>query len=231
MELSSIRDAFDHVSKKRKLSSSNTQEMIDGIIREIENALAKMKTPLDEEGSSINGKSILSELSIKLKEMSPMNQLKEGLIDLGDYFSNEAQEPDAIPGVLQTGTCEDALKYAQTHLAPFTSVHMSEVQKLVVCLLWAGQLHRSPYAEFLSPNHWKRVKEDLTRQYCSLLGQSNRIPLGVTVAAGVQFLQGLFSSTILMHLDKQNLTTVGVNLDNEFQFHSLCVSVAARPGE
>ncbi|KAK1272522.1 hypothetical protein QJS04_geneDACA015221 [Acorus gramineus] len=77
MELSSIRDAFDHVSKKRNLSSSNTQEMIDGIIREIENALVKMKTPLDEEGSSINGKSILSELSIKLKEMSPVNQFKQ----------------------------------------------------------------------------------------------------------------------------------------------------------
>ncbi|KAK1262447.1 hypothetical protein QJS04_geneDACA001073 [Acorus gramineus] len=329
MELDSIRDAFDRVAKKQKLSSSKTQEVIDQVTREIENALAKM----DDEGSSMDAKSILSELNSKLNEMSPMNQLeqpqkelnlalskyaklleknfnpditrayrnidfdihtlnqiianhfyREGLFDLGDCFLNEAQEPDAnglrsaflemyrilesmrsgnlqpaltwasanrekllqkgsslelklhrlqFMEVLQNGTREDALKYARTHLAPFASSHMSEVQKLMACLLWSGRLDRSPYTEFLSPTHWEKLADELTRQYCNLLGQSNESPLGVAVAAGVQGLPVLLKLANVMAAKKQEWMMmkqlpVPVDLGSEFQFHSIFVCPVSR---
>ncbi|OVA18967.1 zinc finger protein [Macleaya cordata] len=329
MELSTIKDAFDRVAKKQRLSSSKTQEVIDQIIREIEQALVKMHDPT----LPMDQKSILTELNNKLNEMGPVNQLegsqKElnvalskyaklldksfnpdiskayrnidfdihtinqiiachfyrlGLFDLGDCFIYEAKEPEAITQktpflemykileamgsrnlepalnwasanrdcliqngsslelklhrlqfveILQNGSRSDALKYARTYLAPFAPLHLAEIQKLMACLLWAGRLNSSPYSELLSPIHWEKLSEELTEQFCSLLGQSSESPLSVAISAGVQGLPTLLKLANVMAAKKQDWQAmkqlpVPVDLGREFQFHSIFVCPVSR---
>lgn len=72
MELSTIKDAFDRVTKKQKLSSSKSQEIVTQIGQEIEQAVASIQG----ETSVTNHKLILAELKAKLKEIAPLNQLE-----------------------------------------------------------------------------------------------------------------------------------------------------------
>ncbi|XP_077250005.1 protein RMD5 homolog [Tasmannia lanceolata] len=332
MELGTIKDAFDRVSKKQKLSSSKTKEVIDQVAREIEHALAKMESTHDTV-SPIDQKSILTELNSKLKEISPMNQLegsqkelniglskyaklleksfnidiskayrnvdfdihtvnqiiashfyRQGLFDLGDCFITEAIETEAMAlkspflemyqileamksrnlkpaliwtatqrdrlfqygstlefklhrlqfvEILQKGSRNEALKYAKTHLAPFASSHMVEIQKLMACLLWIGRLDHSPYAEFLSPTHWESLAEEVTREFCSLLGQSYNSPLSVAIDAGIQGLPTLLKLANVMAAKKKEWQAmkqlpVPVDLGKEFQFHSIFVCPVSR---
>ncbi|XVF45770.1 hypothetical protein PTKIN_Ptkin02bG0233000 [Pterospermum kingtungense] len=77
MELYTVKDAFDRVAKRQKLSSSKSQEVVDQVGLEIEQVLAKIeaiKDPL----SPIDLKSILTELKLKLNTIGPLDQL-EGL--------------------------------------------------------------------------------------------------------------------------------------------------------
>ncbi|XP_010259940.1 PREDICTED: protein RMD5 homolog A [Nelumbo nucifera] len=332
MELSTIKDAFDRVAKKQRLSSSKAQEVIDQVGREIEQALTKMHSVHDSTSSS-DQKSILMELNSKLNEMGPLKQLegsqkelnvalskyaklleksfnpdiskayrnvdfdthtvnqiiaghfyRRGLFDLGDCFINESGESEAtylkspflemyqileamkcrnlepalnwattnceklmqnrsslelklhrlqFVEILQKGTRADALTYARTYLAPFASRHMAEIQKLMGCLLWAGRLDCSPYAEFLSPTHWEKLAEELTQQFCCLLGQSFESPLSVVIAAGVQGLPTLLKLANVMASKKQEWQAmkqlpVPVDLGSEFQFHSIFVCPVSR---
>ncbi|XP_020234026.1 protein RMD5 homolog isoform X2 [Cajanus cajan] len=109
MELSSIKDAFDRVAKKQKLSSSKSQEVIDQLGREIEQALATIQSSHDP-STLVDQKAILTELKFKLNAVGPLQQLegsnkelniianhfyRQGLFDLGDSIINEAGEPDA----------------------------------------------------------------------------------------------------------------------------------------
>ncbi|PIA28097.1 hypothetical protein AQUCO_07200017v1 [Aquilegia coerulea] len=331
MELGSIRDAFDRVTKKQKLCSSKTQEVIDQVGQEIEQALAKLQAVHDP--SSIHDlKSILTELNGKLKEVGPLNQLegsqkelnvglskyvkslekffnpdiskayrnvdfdtqtinqiiachfyRQGLFDLGDCFMNEAKAPEVslkspfiemyqileamrsrnlepaikwaathrdhivqngsilelklhrlqFVEILQNGSRGDALNYARTHLSPFACVHLAEIQKLMACLLWAGRLNSSPYAEFLSPTHWEKLAEELTQQFCSLLGQSYESPLAVVIEAGVQGLPTLLKLANVMAAKKQEWLAmkqlpVPLDLGRDFQFHSIFVCPVSR---
>lgn len=132
--------------------------------------------------------------------------------------------------ILQKGDRHDALKYARTYLAPLASNHMAELQKLMACLLWTGRLDCSPYSQsqLLSVTNWEKVAEELIRQFCNFLGQSYESPLAVTVAAGVQGLPPLLKFMNVMAGKKQEWQSmkqlpVPVELDREFQFHSIFV--------
>ncbi|KAJ7943809.1 Protein RMD5 like A [Quillaja saponaria] len=129
--------------------------------------------------------------------------------------------------ILQDGNRDEALMYARTHLAPFASSHMADFQKLMACLLWAGKLDSSPYNALLSPANWDSLAEEFKRQFCNLLGQSHDSPLSVTVAAGGQVLPPLLKFMNVMAGKKQvesmNHLPVPVELDREFQFHSIFV--------
>ncbi|PON97119.1 Ubiquitin-protein ligase [Trema orientale] len=130
--------------------------------------------------------------------------------------------------ILQKQSRDEALKYARTHLSSFASDHMPEIQKLVICILWTGRLDRSPYAQLLSPTNWDKVAEELTRQFCNIQGQSYESPLSVTIAAGTQGLPPLLKFMNVMLGKKQEWQSmkqlpVPVELDKEFQFHSIFV--------
>ncbi|KAI7989404.1 hypothetical protein LOK49_LG13G00666 [Camellia lanceoleosa] len=98
---------------------------------------------------------------------------------------------------------------------------MTEVQKLMACLLWAGRLDTSPYSELLSPSHWDKLVEKLTRQFCNILGQSCESPLSVTITVGVQGLPTLLKLMNVMMGKKQEWQSikqllVPMDLDREF---------------
>ncbi|KAG9439960.1 hypothetical protein H6P81_020125 [Aristolochia fimbriata] len=332
MELNTIKDAFDRVSKKQRLSTSKAQEVVDQVGREIETALAKMQSSADV-ASALDQKAFLKELSNKLKEIGPINQLegslkelnialskyaklleksfipdiskayrnvdfdshivnqiiashfyRQGLFELGDCFVNEANEPEAATlkfpflemyrileamksrnlgpaltwsatnrecllkngsnlelklhrlqfvEILQKGSRGDALQYARRHLTPFAWTHMAELQKLMCGILWAGRLDQSPYAELLSPTDWEKLAEELTQQFCRLLGQSYESPLSVAIAAGIQGLPTLLKLMNVMAAKKQEWQVmkqlpVPVDLGREFQFHSIFVCPVSR---
>lgn len=332
MELGPVKDAFDRVAKKQKLSFSKTQEVIDKVGREIEQAITKMNST----GREPDQKTILTELKTKLTEMGPINQLdghqkelnlglskyaksldkcfnpdiskayrnvdfdvhtvnhivashfyRQGLFDIGDCFIHESHESDIAnlksaftemynileamrlknlgPALswasahsdrlsligsslemklhqlqfvetLQQGSRNEALQYARMHLAPLSATHKVEIQKLMACLLWSGRLDQSPYAEFLSLTHWEKLREELTRQFCNLLGQSSESPLSVVIAAGVQGLPTLLKLATLMANKKNEWQAlkqlpVPVDLGKEFQFHSIFVCPVLREQE
>uniref|UniRef100_A0A2P2JI27 Uncharacterized protein MANES_12G120400 n=1 Tax=Rhizophora mucronata TaxID=61149 RepID=A0A2P2JI27_RHIMU len=327
MDLNPIKDAFDRVVKKQKLSSSKTQEVIDQTVEEIENALELIQS--EQSGFEFDYKLVLRELKKKLQEVIPLNQLestqkelnivlskypklleksfnqdiskayrniefdthtvnqmiachfyRQGLFDIGDCFISEAKETESAATmrslfsemylileamkrqklepalnwaaansdklkengsdlqlklrqlqfveILQNGSKNEALTYARTHISPFASNHLAEIQKLMSCLLWTGKLDQSPYSELLSPTNWNLVAEELTRQFCNLVGQSFESPLSVTIAAGFQGLPPLLKFLTVMAGKKQEWQSmqqlpVPVELDREFQFHSIFV--------
>lgn len=332
MELNTIRDAFDRVAKKQKLSTSKSLEVIDQIGHEIEQALANIHS-IQGSTSPADQKSILMELKTKLNAIGPHNQLegsqkelntnlskyqktldkyfnpdiskayrnvdydphilnhiivshfyRVGLFDVADCLIAEAAEPEAVSiksrflelhkilkamrardlepalywastnreclnrigsnlelklhrlqyvEILQSGTQADALNYARNHLSPFASLHMDEIQKLVGCLLWVGKLDKCPYSELFSENHREKLAEELTRQFCSFVGQSYESPLSVAVAAGVEGLPTLLKLANVMAVKKQEWLAmkqlpVPVDLGKEFQFHSIFVCPVSR---
>ncbi|OWM63694.1 protein RMD5 homolog [Punica granatum] len=87
MEVSTIRDGFDRVVKKQKLSNSKSQEVIDHVGCEIRDALAKFHSVEDQ---AFNQKSILSDLKNKLNACGPHSMLegvqKELNANIGKYM-------------------------------------------------------------------------------------------------------------------------------------------------
>lgn len=330
MELNTVKDVFDRVVKKQKLSYSKFQEVLDQVGHEIEQALTRIQS-IDANSSDL--KSLITELKLRLIAVGANGHLEgsqrelnisfsrylkilekvfnpdiskayrnidfdyhiatqiianhfyhQGLFDLGDCLINEAGEDEEtllksqflelyqITEAMQTKNVEpalkwisanreklkenasnlelklhrlqfveillkrsqaDALEYARLYLAPLASLHMDEVQKLMGALLWVGRLERSPYAELLIPMQWDALTEELTRQFCNLLGQSHRSPITVAIAAGGEALPTLLKLANVMAAKKQEWLAmkqlpVPVELGREFQFHSIFVCPVSR---
>ncbi|XP_031482706.1 protein RMD5 homolog [Nymphaea colorata] len=91
MELNTntIKDAFDRVAKKQKLSASKTQEVIDQVGHEIVQALENLNSTMTTDEGAGPAKSILADLNKRLTEVSPASQLegsqKELNVALGKY--------------------------------------------------------------------------------------------------------------------------------------------------
>ncbi|KAK9066964.1 hypothetical protein SSX86_014288 [Deinandra increscens subsp. villosa] len=329
MELNSIKDAFDRVTKKQKVSSSKSQETFEHISQEIELALSGIQSAMIQPDHNL----ILSELKKKLKEIVQLGQLeatqkelnlamtkytkllekqfhpdisksyrnvdfdfhtvnqiiashlyREGMFDIGDCFVNESNEDPVIEKkahflemyqilesmksrdlgpainwattnheklqqhgsdieiklhslrfmeILKLGHRDEALHYMRTYISPFSNQHFPEIQKLMASLLWAGKLESSPYMELLSPTHWAKLAQELSQQFCNLMGEPYRSPLSVTVAAGVEGLPTLLKLVNVMAGKKQEWLSmkqlpVPVDLDQEFQFHSIFVCPVSR---
>ncbi|GAB2283033.1 hypothetical protein Dimus_017564 [Dionaea muscipula] len=135
--------------------------------------------------------------------------------------------------ILQKQGRDPALQYARAFLTPFFTSHQAEFSKMMGCILFAGRLDSSPYADLLSPSHWDKLSEELIRQFCNLLGQSFESPLSVTVAAGAQGLPTLLKLMNVMTGKKQEWQSmkqlpVPIDLDREFQFHTVFVCPVSR---
>ncbi|KAJ6315275.1 hypothetical protein OIU78_018711 [Salix suchowensis] len=332
MELSNVKDAFDRVGKKQKLSFSKSHEVINQVSHEIEQALVKIQSDEDPM-SPIDQKSILTELKHKLIAIAPLKQLEgsqkelnlnlsklpklleksfpdismayrnvdfdfhivnqiiashfyhQGLFDLGDCLINEAGEPEAAAlryhllelhqileamrikniepalkwastnrekliqngsnlelklhqmqfvDILKRGSRADALNYTKTHLASFASSHKKEFQKLAVCIMWIGRLEKCPHSELFAPVCWEKLTEELSRDFCNLIGLSLQSPLSVAIAAGIEGLPTLLKLVNVMAAAKKQewqalkQLPVPVELGKEFQFHSIFVCPVSR---
>ncbi|OAE20938.1 hypothetical protein AXG93_3256s1850 [Marchantia polymorpha subsp. ruderalis] len=333
MDLTSIRDAFDRVSKKQKVSYSKTQEVIEKVQQEIEKvAKSLVEIPNGPEAGD-QKRALLVELQTKLSEMGPSTQVgasqkevnlavskygkvvdkifctdianayrdvqfdhhvinqivalhfyRQGLFDLGDCFVKEAHEADGaglkapfyemyqileqmkaknlLPAIswatrhhdelqkkgsslefklhqlqfvncLHQGGRNAALQYARSSFVPFASNHMTDIQRLMGCLLWAERLQSSPYADMLAATHWDSVATEFTRECCSLLGQAYESPLHVTISAGAQALPTLVKLATIMANKKQEWQNmkqlpVEIELSKEFQFHSIFACPVSR---
>lgn len=88
MELTTLKDAFDCVVKKQKLSSSKSLELIEQVGHEIQQELGRIQSANDP-SSPIDRKLILAELKLKLDIIGPTHQLecpqKELNINLSKY--------------------------------------------------------------------------------------------------------------------------------------------------
>ncbi|XVF00687.1 hypothetical protein REPUB_Repub04eG0022700 [Reevesia pubescens] len=88
MELNTVKDAFGDVAKMQKLSSSKSQEVVDHVGHEFEQALAKIQA-INDPVSTVDLKSILTELKLKLNSIGPLLQLeglqKEHNLNLSKY--------------------------------------------------------------------------------------------------------------------------------------------------
>jgi hypothetical protein len=105
--------------------------------------------------------------------------------------------------VLRIKGRSEALKYAKVSFTAFAAQHMSEMQRLMACLLWANRLESSPYKDLLSPSHWDVVALQFSRECCNLLGQAYESPLYVTLSAGSQALSSLLKLATVMSSKKQ----------------------------
>lgn len=113
MPLSSVREAFDRVAKKQKLSVSKSQEVIDQVRHEIEQALVDIQSDHvatwalvdvqsdDVATSPIDQRSILSELKNKLNMIGPLNQLEGSQKELNMNLSKyqKVLEKTLIPDI------------------------------------------------------------------------------------------------------------------------------------
>ncbi|KAL3680446.1 hypothetical protein R1sor_023402 [Riccia sorocarpa] len=326
MDLTSIRDAFDRVSKKQKVSYSKTHEVIDKVQQEIETVARALAEIPDGPDGRDRRRALVVELQSKLTEMGPSVQVgaaqkevnlavskygkvvdkifctdianayrdvpfdtnvidqmvavhfyRQGLFELGDCFVKESQEVDGTSlkapfyemyqvleqmkaknlepamcwarkhhdelqkkgsslefklhqlqfvNLLHQGARNAALHYARSCFAPLASNHMTEIQRLMGCLLWAGRLHSSPYADMLADTQWDNVATEFTRECCSLLGQAYESPLQVVISAGAQALPTLVKLATIMANKKQEWHNmkqlpVEIELSKEFQFHSI----------
>ncbi|KAL2623901.1 hypothetical protein R1flu_008146 [Riccia fluitans] len=127
---------------------------------------------------------------------------------------------------LHQGGRSAALQYARSAFAPFANNHMTEIQRLMGCLLWAGRLQSSPYADMLASTHWDTVVTEFTRECCSRLEQAYESPLHVVISAGAQALPTLVKLATIMANKKHEWQEmkqlpVEIELSEEFQFHSI----------
>lgn len=86
MELNTIKDAFDRVVKKQKLSSSKSHEVIDQVGHEIEQALGKIMAPGDMI-SPVDQKSILMELKNNLNALAAVQEFESSQKELNVSLS------------------------------------------------------------------------------------------------------------------------------------------------
>lgn len=86
MELSAIQESFERVTKRQKLSSSNSQEMIIEVGHEIEQALARIQSSSDS-AVAVDQKTVLTELKAKLQVVGSHSRLEGPQRELNSNLS------------------------------------------------------------------------------------------------------------------------------------------------
>ncbi|XP_047315178.1 protein RMD5 homolog [Impatiens glandulifera] len=133
---------------------------------------------------------------------------------------------------------EESFEYAREFVTQFSADHKVEVKRLMSCLWWAGRMEKSPYSDLLSSSNFENFADELMREYCKVIGKSEKCPLITTVTAGVTNLPILLRLTNLLIGEgegegkKEDLETMidlagRVKPDKDLMFHlifecSLC---------
>jgi hypothetical protein len=75
MDVTSIQEAFDRVSKKQKMCYSKTQDVIDRTLHEVEAAAERLNGIVDYIPEARKG--VLTDLQLKLTEIGPSSEVGE----------------------------------------------------------------------------------------------------------------------------------------------------------
>lgn len=125
--------------------------------------------------------------------------------------------------VLQTGDRDAALSYARAHLSAFPE-HITLVQKLMTCLLYASSLTASPYKALVHPSHRDDIERCLSREYCRALGLTKDSLLLTVVRCGIKAIPTLLKATRvasnLQELGIDDALPVEVDVGRDCYFHS-----------
>ncbi|KAG2334483.1 hypothetical protein Bca52824_005663 [Brassica carinata] len=163
----------------------------------------------------------ISENSETLKEHGPKLELE--LVSLKYYE------------ILRQGNSHEALRFAKAHFPKFATLHTgAKIRRLVVALLWVGDLENCPHAEEeLFSLSWDKTSKEVARQYYHLHDQPSSSPLAVLLSAGVQSLPKLMKLVRVMGLKKEEWEAmkqlpVDLELGDEFRFHSVFVCPVSR---
>lgn len=125
--------------------------------------------------------------------------------------------------------CLNALEYARVVLAPFARRYTQETKSLMGALAYASSLETSPYASlFYNRAAWEEASDSFTREFCGLLGLSEKSPLFTAVTAGGIALPVLEKVERVMAQTRGQWTSVNelpveTPLPYTFKFHSIFV--------
>ncbi|CAM9853679.1 unnamed protein product, partial [Phaeothamnion confervicola] len=119
-----------------------------------------------------------------------------------------------------------AVVFAQARFPELAENHMSEIQQLMGCLLWAGRLERSPYAALLSEELWATACRAMAADGCRLAGLPRESGLAVAFRAGVMAVPTLIKMAAVVQSSNKDWDTmtelpVEIPLDKSMLFHSI----------
>jgi hypothetical protein len=122
-----------------------------------------------------------------------------------------------------------ALEYAQAVFPAFSSRHTRDTAHLLGSLAFASHLEGSPYeALFYNQTAWEEASASFTREFCGMLGLSEKSPLYTAVTAGGIALPVLEKVERVMAQTRGQWTSVNelpveTPLPPAFKFHSIFV--------
>jgi hypothetical protein len=122
-----------------------------------------------------------------------------------------------------------ALEYAQAVFPAFSSRHTRDTAHLLGSLAFSSHLEGSPYeALFYNQTAWEEASASFTREFCGMLGLSEKSPLYTAVTAGGIALPVLEKVERVMAQTRGQWTSVNelpveTPLPPAFKFHSIFV--------
>ncbi|QIW98032.1 hypothetical protein AMS68_003550 [Peltaster fructicola] len=122
-----------------------------------------------------------------------------------------------------------ALQYAQTVFQGFNLRYMRDSSRLLGSLAFSTCLEDSPYHDaFFNQTAWEEASESFTREFCGLLGLSEKSPLYTAVTAGGIALPVIEKFERIMaesggQWTSPNELPVETPLPQSFKFHSIFV--------
>lgn len=126
--------------------------------------------------------------------------------------------------ILQTGDRGAALQYAQKHFSQFPQ-HITSVQKLMTCLLYASTLSSSPYKDLVSPSHKDDIERSLSREYCKAQGLARDSSLMTVIRCGTKAIPTLLKASRiasnLQELGMDDALPTEIDVGKDCQYHSI----------
>lgn len=125
--------------------------------------------------------------------------------------------------ILQNGNPLEALKYAQTNMAPFGAENLPEISKLMCLVLY----HNSTPYDLDIPSY-EKLSWLFSADFCSLLGLTPESPVYLAVLAGTLALPVIARMDTLMRAQKAEWTSqeelpTEIDLPNSLIFHRIFV--------
>lgn len=126
--------------------------------------------------------------------------------------------------ILRSGECDAALEYARTHFSTFPE-HITTVQKLMTCLLYAKSLPSSPYKELVHPSNRDDIERSLSREYCRAQGLAKDSLLLTVVRCGTRAIPTLLKASRVVpnfkELGIDDALPVEIDVGRDCRFHSI----------